>query len=275
MIELETVKVERADGIAWVSFNRPDKRNAMSPRLNDEMMIALDQVETDGESEVLVLTGVGDAFSAGMDLKEYFREIDNQPAHVQARVRRAAGAWQLHRLRSFPLPTIAMVNGWCFGGAFTPLISCDIAVAADDALFGLSEINWGIIPGGVVTRDVAAVMTYRQALFYILTGRQFDGKKAAELGLVTYSVPRERLRDEVVGLANELRKKNPETLRSCKEAFKVCQQMSWEEAQDYLYAKLEQMQFRDKERGREKGLDQFLVEKSYKPGLGEFRRPAQ
>jgi trans-feruloyl-CoA hydratase/vanillin synthase len=223
-------------------------------------------------SEVLVLTGAGDAFSAGMDLKEYFREVDGKPAHVQSEVRRIAGAWQYQRLRSFPLPTIAMVNGWCFGGAFTPLVSCDIAIAADDAQFGLSEINWGILPGGVATRDVAAVMSYRNALFYILTGRSFDGRKAAELGLVTLSVPSALLREEVVCVANELKAKNPATLRSCKEAFKTSLQMSWEEAQDYLYAKLEQMQFRDKARGRERGLQQFLDDKTYKPGLGGFDR---
>ena len=173
MAELTTVRIERADGVAWVILNRPDKRNAMSPTLNREMMLALDEVEADGESEVLVLTGAGEAFSAGMDLKEYFREIDGQPSHVQAAVRRQAGAWQLQRLRSFPLPTIAMVNGWCFGGAFTPLICCDLALAAEDAVFGLSEINWGIIPGGVVPKaTVDAVMsTTARRCIYIMTGR--------------------------------------------------------------------------------------------------------
>jgi len=275
MSEFETIKIERSEGIAWLMFNRPDKRNAMNPALNREMLVALDQIEGDGKSEVLVLTGAGEAFSAGMDLKEYFREVDGQPPHVQARVRREAGAWQYQRLRTFPLPTIAMVNGWCFGGAFTPLVSCDIAISSDDAQFGLSEINWGILPGGVVTRDVAAVMSYRNALFYILTGRPFDGKKAAELGLVTLSVPAAELRQEVVKVANELKTKNPATLRACKEAFKIGLQMSWEEAQDYLYAKLEQMQFNDKARGREKGLTQFLDDKTYRPGLGAFdRKPA-
>jgi trans-feruloyl-CoA hydratase/vanillin synthase len=272
MSNFQTVKIERSKGIAWLYFNRPEKRNAMSPTLNKEMLVALDEIERDGVSEVLVLTGAGDAFSAGMDLKEYFREVDGKPAHVQSEVRRIAGAWQYQRLRSFPLPTIAMVNGWCFGGAFTPLVSCDIAIAADDAQFGLSEINWGILPGGVVTRDVAAVMSYRNALFYILTGRPFDGRKAAELGLVTLSVPATHLRDEVVRVANELKTKNPATLRACKEAFKTSLQMSWEEAQDYLYAKLEQMQFRDKAQGRKKGLQQFLDDKTYKPGLGSFDR---
>jgi len=91
-----------------------------------------------------VLTGAGDAFSAGMDLNEYFREVDAAPAHVQRKVRRDAALWQWRLLRTYAKPTIAMVNGWCFGGAFTPLVACDLAIAADEATFGLSEINWGL-----------------------------------------------------------------------------------------------------------------------------------
>lgn len=272
MTTYETVKIDVEDGIAWLMLNRPDKNNAMSPQLNDEMSLALDEIEADPRVQVLVLGGVGGNFSAGMDLKEYFHEVDGQPAHVQSRVRRSAAAWQYQRLRFFPKPSIAMAEGWCFGGAFTPLISCDIAIAADDAKFGLSEINWGILPGGVVTRDVAAVMTYREALFYILTGRVFDGKKAVEMGLVTMSVPAEQVREEVVRVAKELMTKNPATLRACKEAFKTSLQMSWEESRDYLYAKLDQMQFNDPLHGRDKGLEEFVVNKSYKPGLGAFAK---
>ncbi len=99
-----------------------------------------------------MLTGVGDSFSAGMDLKEYFREIDGGPDHVQRRVRRDAAIWQWRLLRTYAKPTIAMVNGWCFGGAFTPLVACDLAIAADEATFALSEINWGIPPGSVVSK---------------------------------------------------------------------------------------------------------------------------
>jgi trans-feruloyl-CoA hydratase/vanillin synthase len=172
----------------------------------------------------------------------------------------------------FPKPTIAMVNGWCFGGAFTPLTSCDFAIAAEDAQFGLSEVNWGILPGGFVSRDVAAVMSYRDALFYIMTGRTFTGKEAAEMKLINYAVPRERLRDEVVALAKELMTKNPATLRACKQAFKICREMDWEQAQDYLAAKLDQMRLQDPERGREEGMRQFLDEKSYRPGLGAYNR---
>jgi trans-feruloyl-CoA hydratase/vanillin synthase len=270
--EYQNVNVEREDGITFVILNRPEKRNAMSPALNDDMVDVLNELESDEDTQVLVLTGAGDAFSAGMDLKEYFRALDNAPHGARLRARWASATWQYHKLRMFPKPTIAMVNGWCFGGAFTPLASCDFAIAAEEAQFGLSEVNWGILPGGFVSKDVAALLSYRDGLFYIMTGRTFDGKRAAELKLVNYAVPRARLRDEVVALANELKQKNPTTLRACKQAFKMCRDMDGEQAQDYLAAKMDQMRFWDPERGRERGIQQFIDEKSYKPGLGPYDR---
>jgi trans-feruloyl-CoA hydratase/vanillin synthase len=268
----QTVRVELEDGIAWVELNRPEKRNAMNPTLNAEMIDVLETLDATDECGVLVLTGAGDAFSAGMDLKEYFREVDAAPEHVQRKVRRDAAFWQWRLLRSYAKPTIAMVNGWCFGGAFTPLVACDLAIAADEATFGLSEINWGIPPGSVVSRAMAETVGTRAALLYIMTGRTFDGRTAAEMGLVNASVPRERLRDEVAALARELLDKNPVVLRAAKLGFKHARLMGWDEAEDYLYAKLEQSQFLDAERGREAGLSQFLDEHSIRPGLQTYKR---
>ena len=144
-----------------------------------------------------------------MDLREFFRATDGMPFNKQMRVRRSAANWQWRQLMNFPKPTIAMVNGWCFGGAFTPLVSCDIAIAADEATFGLSEINWGIIPGGVVTRAVVGSMNVRNAMYHILTGIPFDGKKAVEMGLVNEAVPKAQLRARTIELAKLLLGKNP------------------------------------------------------------------
>jgi trans-feruloyl-CoA hydratase/vanillin synthase len=268
----ETVQVSLEDGVAWVELNRPDKRNAMNPTLNAEMINVLETLDAEDECGVVVLTGAGDAFSAGMDLKEYFREVDKAPEHVQRKVRRDAAFWQWRLLRNFAKPTIAMVNGWCFGGAFTPLVACDLAIAADEATFGLSEINWGIPPGSVVSRALAETVGSRTALLYIMTGRTFDGRQAAEMGLVNSSVPRAELRGEVETLARELLGKNPVVLRAAKLGFKHCQQMGWDDAEDYLYAKLEQSQFLDRESGREQGLSQFLDDKPIKPGLQTYER---
>lgn len=267
----QTVRVEKEDGITWVILNRPEKRNAMNPRMHYEMLEIISELENDDETQVLVLTGAGDSWCAGQDLKEFFRELDNKPAE-----RRKAGwasqEWRWRRLFTFPKPTIAMVNGFCFGGAFTPLIACDFAIAAEDAVFGLSEINWGIFPGGLVSRVLADAMCYRDALYYILTGDPFDGKKAAEMRLVNYAVPREKLREETVKLAKKLMTKNPHTLRAAKEVYKLCRTMDYWQAEDYLAAKGVALRATDPERGREEGIKQFIDEKRYRPGFGAYQR---
>jgi trans-feruloyl-CoA hydratase/vanillin synthase len=268
----KTVKVEFDAGIAWVALNRPEKRNAVNPAMNDEMLPILDALELDDRCGVLVLTGAGESFSAGMDLKEYFREVEHEPALKQAQVRRAAYAWMWRRLIHYPKPTIAMVNGWCFGGAFTPLVACDLAIAADEAQFGISEINWGIIPAGNVTRAVAQVMNHRDSLYYIMTGDTFDGKKAAEMGLVNKSVPRSQLRSETEALARKLLQKNPTVLRHAKIAFKMVGDLDWDTSESFLAAMAVSAGASDPERGRQKGMSQFLDEKSYRPGLGPYRR---
>ncbi|CAD6555883.1 Hydroxycinnamoyl-CoA hydratase-lyase [Paraburkholderia hiiakae] len=268
----KTVKVAVAGGIAWVTLNRPDKRNAMSPTLNKEMIDVLETLELDAEAQVLVLTGEGSAWTAGMDLKEYFREVDAGPDVLQERIRRDASRWQWQLLRMYSKPTIAMVNGWCFGGGFSPLVACDLAIAADEATFGLSEINWGIPPGNLVSKAMADTVGHREALYYIMTGDTFTGQQAAKMGLVNKSVPLAQLRDETLALAAKLLDKNPVVLRNAKHGFKRSRELTWEQNEDYLYAKLDQANHRDKEGGREQGLKQFLDEKSIKPGLQAYKR---
>jgi trans-feruloyl-CoA hydratase/vanillin synthase len=268
----KNVKVEFEDGIAWVILNRPEKRNAMSPALNREMLGVLDALELDDRCRVLVLTGAGESFSAGMDIKEYFREVDNATPIEVMRVRRDSMGWQWRRLMFFPKPTIAMVNGWCFGGAFTPMVACDIAIAAEEAVFGLSEINWGIIPAGNVMRAVAEKMAPSDALYYLMTGETFDGKKASETRLVREAVPRARLREHTRALARKLMEKNPHVLSAIKLAYRHVKDMSWDVSEEYLYAKAGDTYASDPERGKEKGMTQFLDDKSFKPGIGNYKR---
>jgi trans-feruloyl-CoA hydratase/vanillin synthase len=267
----QTVKVEREDGIAWVTLNRPEKRNAMSPQLHFEMVDVLSELEGDPSSSVLVLTGAGEAWCAGQDLREYFRGLDDKPAE-RRRASWATQEWRWRRLFTYPKVTIAMVNGYTFGGAFTQLVACDFAIAAEEATFGLSEVNWGIFPGGLVSRVIADAMTYRDALYYILTGDTFDGKQAAEMRLVNYAVPRAQLRDETVKLAQKLLNKNPNTLRAAKEVYKTARTMDYWQAEEYMSAKATALRATDPENGREKGIRQFLDEKRYRPGLGEYIR---
>ena len=267
-----TVKVEVAGGIGWVTLNRPEKRNAMSPTLNREMIDVLETLELDPDMQVLVLTGAGDSWTAGMDLKEYFRENDGKPEIFQEKLRRDCSQWQWKLLRMYSKPTIAMVNGWCFGGAFSPLVACDLAISADDAVYGLSEINWGIPPGNLVSKAVADTMGHRQALHYIMTGDTFTGKEAAAMGLVNKSVPLADLRAATVELAEKLLAKSPTVLRIAKHGFKRCRELTWEQNEDYLYAKVDQSNYRDPEKGRAQGLKQFLDDKTIKPGLQTYKR---
>jgi trans-feruloyl-CoA hydratase/vanillin synthase len=268
----ENVLVDFDDGIAWVTMNRPKKRNAMNPAMNDEMIRVLEALETDDRCKVLVLTGAGEAFSAGMDLKEFFRDMDQAPHVQKMRASRAASMWHWRMLLHYYKPTIAMVNGWCIGGGITPTIASDIAIAAEDATFGISEINWGIIPAGNLSKAVSTVMNDKQALYYIMTGETFDGRKAKELGIVTEAVPRDRLKARTVEVAKVLMSKSPTALRQAKVSYRYTSQMTWDESAEYLVAKNEQTHYQDPEKGREKAMKQFLDDKTFRPGVENFRR---
>jgi len=136
----------------------------------------------------------------------------------------------------------------------------------------LSEVNWGILPAGNVSRAVAETMRTREALYYIMTGELFDGREAAEMGLVNEAVPKERLRERVRELADVLLEKNPAVLKAAKDAFKRVQQLDWDLSEDYLISKQEQLWYVAGEE-REEGFKQFLDDKTYKPGLGMHKRP--
>jgi trans-feruloyl-CoA hydratase/vanillin synthase len=267
----ETIEIAKHKGITFVTFNRPEKRNAMSPQLHREMDDVLDVLAIDPETLVLVITGAGEAFCAGQDIELFFRAGAKDPMMMQ-RTRRASNRWRWQKLSTFPKPTIAMVNGYCFGGAFTQVCACDFAIAADEALFGLSEVNWGILPGGIVAWNVAQVLNYRDALYYAMTGDTFDGKKAREIGFVNMSVPKEKLRETTVAFAKKLMEKSPAAMRYTKEAIRAVRFMNEPQANDYLSAKSDALKYNDKEKGREQGMTQFLDDKSYRPGFEPFKR---
>jgi len=254
--------------IAWVKFNRPDKRNCMSPNLNRRMGEVLDELEYRDDVGVLVLSGEGTAWSAGMDLKEYFRESAAQGLVGTRRAQREAYSWW-RQLRWYQKPTIAMVNGWCFGGGYGPLHACDLAVAADEAQFGLSEINWGILPGGGATKVATNLMPMRKAMYHAMMGENLTGPQAAEWGLVNESVPLAQLEARVTEIAGVLLKKNPTALKATKDAVRRVMEMTYENAEDYLIRAQEAADSFDKE-GRQEGIRQFIDEKSYKPGLSAY-----
>ena len=265
----ETVKYEVIDGVAWVYFHRPDKRNCQSPKLNRQMLVVLEELEFRDDVQVLVLTGEGSAWSAGMDLLEYFRMTEEQGLGAIRKSQREAYSWW-ERLRWYEKATIGMINGWCFGGAYGPLFACDIAVASDDAQFGLSEINWGILPGGGASKVAAELMPFRKAMYHAMMGENLTGKQAAEQGLVTESVPADQLKARVQAIADNLKKKDTHALRATKWAMRRVMDMSYEDAEDYLIRAQEALHSFGGVAARKEATRQFLDEKTYKPGLGTF-----
>jgi len=267
--ETDTVAVRVSGQIAWLKFNRPEKRNCMSPRLNRQMLRAITELEFRDDVGVLVLAGEGSAWSAGMDLKEYFRETESQGLEGVRHSQREAYAWW-ERLRWYQKVTIAMVNGWCFGGAYAPLFACDLAFCSEEAQFGLSEINWGILPGGGASKVAVELMPMRKAMYHALLGENLTGREAEAAGLVNEAVPAERLEARVTEVAQQLLKKNWETLKATKDAIRRVRELPYDAAQDYLIRAQEALNWHDKSDGRHRGMKQFLDDKSYKPGLSEY-----
>ena len=271
--EEDTVAYDVRDGIAWVKFNRPEKRNCMSPKLNRQMMRVLEALEFRDDVGVLVLTGEGSAWSAGMDLKEYFRENEAKGLGAVRQSQRESYGWWL-ALRWYQKPTIAMVNGWCFGGGYGPLYACDLAFADESAQFGLSEINWGILPGGGATKVATDLMPFRKAMYHAMMGENVDGKTAAEWGLVNEALPADQLEARVTEVAKVLLEKNPVALKATKDAIRRVREMTYDNAEDFLVRAQEAANSFDND-GRKEGIRQFIDEKSYKPGLGAYDKSRQ
>ena len=266
----ECVRVEVRDGIGWAVMNRPEKRNAMSPQLHYDMDDALARLETDPDARVVVVTGAGGNFSAGQDLKKFFRELENDPFE-RKKAQRYANNWRWQRLYNYDKPTIAMIHGYCVGGAFMQLLATDFAIAAKSATFSLSEVNWGILPGALVAKVVSDTVLPRHALYYACLGDPFDGDEAARIGMVNYAVPDDDLESETVKLAEKLMKKSPAVLRATKQAVRQVRTMDFDQAYDYLAAKGQSIKVGDAEDSYNTGLRQFLDEKSYKPTFEPFK----
>lgn len=264
------VSVDLYNGIAWVSLNRPHKKNAMSPQLHEEMDATLAELEFDDKVNAVVISGAGGNFSAGQDLKEFFRALENDPAG-RKRAQDTANRWRWDRLYMYGKPTISMVEGYCAGGAFMQLMATDFALAAEDAVFSLSEINWGIIPGGLVAKVVADAVLYRHALYYACLGEPFDGIEAARVGFVNKAYAKDKLKEETEKLAVKLMAKSPSVLRATKQAIRQVRTMDFQQSYDYLAQKGLALRVEDAAKSYQTGMRQFVDEKTYRPMYEPFK----
>jgi trans-feruloyl-CoA hydratase/vanillin synthase len=248
-------------------LNRPEKKNAMNPTMHYEMRDILGQLSEEDETRVLILTGAGDAFCGGQDLKEFFADTHDKPLEAE-KVSKAAMDWG-DMLRMFPKPTVASVNGWTFGGGLRVMCACDLAIASEKAVFGLSEINFGIFPSGGSTKLPGELLSHRDFLYMALTGEQIDAVTADRWRLVNRVVPHDKLKEETLALAQKLAKKNPIAVRLAKEVFWASKEMPYTQCVAWELAKSAQLECLQKGEWVHKGIDKF-VKGEYRPGFESY-----
>ncbi|MBT7951227.1 MAG: p-hydroxycinnamoyl CoA hydratase/lyase [Gammaproteobacteria bacterium] len=270
MSKYKYIIVEIENDIATITFNRPEKKNAMSPDLHAEMCVALDEVAA-AKVKVMVLTGSGNAFVGGMDLEKCFFDNWDDPEKFVEGIK-PSFEWMKH-LKTFPAVTVAKVNGWCFGGGMEVVGLCDIAIVAEESTWGLSEVNFGIFPGGGTTWTVVNNMPSRkQGLYYTLTADTFNGKEAVDLGWASKAVPLAELDAHTDKIVAGLVKKGRVVMQKCKEVYERIDNLNMEfpEAVDYEIAKLFELSRLTDDDWIRSGLQSFK-KREYKPGLEEYK----
>jgi methylglutaconyl-CoA hydratase len=208
----KNLQLATANAVATITFNRPDKRNALSFELLEEFTAALDEVER-GPAQVLIITGAGKAFCAGLDLeglKALLGKTHDQNVQDSARM-----AQIFRRLYDFPKPTIAAVNGAAIAGGTGIATMSDFTLAVPEAKFGYTEVRIGFVPA-IVSSILVWQVGHKIARDLLMTGRLFDAAEAYRLGLVNEVVPPERLMDRAGELAALLLENSPSSVRLTK-----------------------------------------------------------
>ena len=268
-IEYDNVILKICEARADIQFNRPSKKNSMSPDLHNDMHRALDEIEKYERVKAIVISGVGNCFCSGMDLKKFFMEPLLESPLTAKKQFEIAGKW-FDRLISSPSIVICRIHGFCFGGGVDLVGISDLAVAAEDAVLGLSEVNFGVLPAGGTTWAVKNNFNRKQGLRYCLTGETFNGKEAAEMGLVNIAVPMEKLDEEVNRLVENIVNKNALTLEAIKRVYNMLP-TNWYEAVAFENASAQEMGFFQGENSWFRNALKKFANKEYKPGLGSYK----
>lgn len=222
----EFIIYEKKGHVATLTLNRPEVLNAMHAPSNTECAVAVEDFENDDDAWVLVVRGAGDrAFSAGMDLRY-------RPPEGQAVPPPPAGFAGLTnpRYRKASKPVIAAVHGYALGGGFELALACDIVIAADNATFGLPEVNRGRMPGGGGVHRLPRQLPLKVAMGFMLTGRNISAEEAQRWGLVNEVVPVAELDEAVDRWVTQIIEAAPLAVRAIKEASMQGLEMSLEEA---------------------------------------------
>jgi len=215
MSEQAVLRTVDPRGVATVTLNRPEVNNAYDETVIQGLRDAMDELGAHPGLRVVVLRGAGKHFQAGADLK-WISRVAAQPAEENERVSRAT-ATAVHRLNMLPVPTLALVQGGCFGGGTGIIAACDIVLAADDALFSIAETRWGLM-AGIILPQLADAIGVRQVRRYALSGERFGAQEARRIGLVHEVVPVAELQAAGERLVAQLLQNAPEANAQTKAA---------------------------------------------------------
>ncbi len=205
---------EKKPPIAWVTFNRPDKLNAISSTLIEELDDVLNTLWDDDEIRVLIITGTGDrAFCAGADITMFQGQKPDSMFHI---IRKIVEVTQ--KMEKFPKPIVAAINGFALGGGCEIAISCDFRLASDKAAFGQPEIMLGLIPGAGGTQRLARLIGLGRAKELCMLGGRIPAAEAHRIGLANMVFPADKFKEEVQNFANRLAEGPPVALKMAKYA---------------------------------------------------------
>ncbi len=219
-LEATTVQVE--DGVAWVTLDRPDAANARNQVMRNELTWIWDRLAASDEVGAVVLTGAGDRhFCAGMDLKEA-----GQPEQSGARRDRLRASRDIEQLAALPQPTIAAVNGYALGGGFEMALACDMRVVAEHAQLGLTELAFGLVPGGGGTQRLPRLVGLARAAEMLYLGLRLTGPEAVSWGIANRCVPGAQLRSVARELARAVAATPRRAARYAKELLRQSYEVS-------------------------------------------------
>jgi methylglutaconyl-CoA hydratase len=214
---VSSVHIDSTDSVTRITLNRPDVRNAFDESLIAELTTWAESIALGGATRVAVLSGAGKAFCAGADLAWMSKMVGYSTAENLRDARAAARMFEA--LNMVPIPVIGRVHGAALGGGAGLAAVCDIVVAADDAVFGFTEVKLGILPA-MISPYVIAKIGQSAARELFLTGARFGAERAREMGLVHRVVPAAELDAAVDGLARELLTSAPEAVAAAKQLIR-------------------------------------------------------
>lgn len=216
-MEYNDLIYKKENHTAWISLNRPDVLNALSPGLVMELNKAIKEASEDEEIRVVVLTGEGRAFSAGVDLKEMNKSIQGGK-FTQAEIIES-GREMFEVIETMPKVAIAMVNGFCFTGALELILPFDIIIAAEEAKLGDTHAKWGILPKWGMTQRLPQKVGILKAREMSFTAQTVSGKEAERIGLVNRAVPLDQLKQTVQEMADTIANNSAQTIGAMKTLY--------------------------------------------------------